>query len=323
MHKAVTKPRAHHYLSQCYLQGFAIISKKRKTIWVYTKSDSPRKSTVVNEAHERDFYAVELDGEKRQDFEVTLSQIEGIVAPVLKRIRQEPRYELTNPDRGVLAIFTALSFYRVHQGREFLDQLSVEVAQNILRNRAENAVTFSAEYRLVDGGAGWEERAEVFRQEVLHSRLDIRQTSKAFNLHYVVEATFMLAPLLGGMEWKFWRADHADEFFAGDNPVVTLQPTKRGRAVIGSGFGLPDTEIYFPLGSNVCLVMKHHHRKTPQWTLPTVDELNDAMMLAATKRIYTRSFSKHTDQLFQNIGCQIRYGENAFIDGRQPSGLGD
>ena len=313
-----SKPRAHHYLPKCLLKGFAVVTKKRKIIWVYTKGELYRKSTVENEAHERDFYAGEMAGEKRHDFEVMLSGIENSVAPVLDRIRRDDNYEITNPDRVILAIFTALMFYRVHQGREFLDQLAVEAAKKVLHTRAANQTLFSADYHLVDTGEGWQKRAEEFRQDVLHGRLDISQTSKAFNLRYVIEATSMLAPLLGEMEWRLWRAHPGQEFISGDNPVISLYPTKPGRAVIGSGFGLANTEIYFPLSSHVSLVMKHHHRKSPFWMLPTLEELNLALMTAATKRVYARSFSKTTDDLFQKIGCQLRYGKNAFVAGTRP-----
>src|SRR5262245_36923624 len=195
-----TEPRAHHYLPQCFLKGFAVVAKKRKVIWVYTKGEPSRKSTVANEAHERDFYAVEADGKKRHEFEVMLSGIENIAAPVLERVRRDSAYELTDPDRATLAIFTALMFYRVHHGRAFLDQLAVEAVTKVLRTRAANQTSFTADYHLIDAAEGWQKRAEEFRQDVLQGRLDMRQTSKAFNLRYVIEATSMLAPLLGEME---------------------------------------------------------------------------------------------------------------------------
>ena len=307
----MSEPRAHHYIPQFYLNGFSTITRKQKTLWVYTIRGAPRKSTPANEAHERDFYAYDRNDKTRYDFERALSNIEGAVAPYLLRICADPKLVPTAGEKLGFAIFVALMFFRVHPGRKFLDKIAADATRTVSQQRAADPDTFFEDYQAVDRAEGWEDRAEKLRQDILANAFEYRQTSTDSNLRSVLDATQRLAPILAAMDWALLHAKGRHEFITSDNPVITIQPEGPGFSVLGSGFDMPGTEVYFPLSAKVCLMMsKESQRKAVG--APRLMDINVALMSASTRHIYTRTFSQETDSLFLEHGCKLEYGVNAF-----------
>jgi hypothetical protein len=69
--------RQHHYVSQCYLNGFAADRSKPKLFVVDAKEMRSFETNPKNIAAERDFHAIDIDGVARDAFENDFSKFES------------------------------------------------------------------------------------------------------------------------------------------------------------------------------------------------------------------------------------------------------
>src|SRR3954468_5313993 len=105
------RPRRQHYVPSCYLSQFATPGERRGRLMVFDRqTGAVRPSTPGNEAHVRDFYAVELedrgDGNIAED---ALAKLEAIFAPVIARANETRGLPV---DRRPLMAFIAMQSVR-------------------------------------------------------------------------------------------------------------------------------------------------------------------------------------------------------------------
>ena len=131
--KTLRQPRAHHYIPRCYLKGFCAETKKISRLWVYEKGKEPRKSTPLNEAHIRDYYAFEENGDVLFDFEKFLGEVEDSAAPILRKLEFSVFQieDLRHEERRILSHFISMMFTRVPTCREFLKEMAARVMEKV------------------------------------------------------------------------------------------------------------------------------------------------------------------------------------------------
>src|SRR4051812_2922984 len=101
--------RRHHYLSQCYLKGFAQPRRRGKShhILVFDRNGKTFTTNIINVAAEKDFHRIDVEGQTPDAFEQGMARFESDLAPALSRISDAK--SLTNEqDRIVLFNFVAL-----------------------------------------------------------------------------------------------------------------------------------------------------------------------------------------------------------------------
>jgi len=115
--------KAHHYVPQFYLKGFADPTRSAQSgkvlLWVYEKGKIPRLSTPRQEAHENNFYTFEDDSGQRFSIEPYFARLESEVAPVLRKA-DDLDYFFSDEEKSLMAYFIALLFLRGPTGRGFL-----------------------------------------------------------------------------------------------------------------------------------------------------------------------------------------------------------
>jgi Protein of unknown function (DUF4238) len=99
--------RQHHYVSQCYLNGFAADRSKPKLFVVDAKEMRSFETNPKNIAAERDFHAIDIDGVARDAFENDFSKFESELDQSLRRIIAA-RSISNDQDRAVLFNFIAM-----------------------------------------------------------------------------------------------------------------------------------------------------------------------------------------------------------------------
>ena len=107
------EPRRHHYVPRCWLAGFTEAGEKDGKLWV-TDLQRQRQwpSSPNNAGHIRDFYRLSDEQLDPVIVEKSFSQIEDVVAPILRSLDREQRAP-DGEEFSTLLPFIALQWARV------------------------------------------------------------------------------------------------------------------------------------------------------------------------------------------------------------------
>ncbi len=318
----MTVSRAHHYVPVFYLKGFTC-PKDREYLWVYEQGKPIRKSKPVNEAHERDFYAYEDEDGNRHDLEQPLSGIESTMAPLFRMI-DDPNFRFHPEEFEGLTIFMALMWIRGPSGRDLVNQLSAQTMKTVMREYANDSEKFQRVYDdVVREQGGTDVSAEELRRSILSHEWNYEQTSPGYTLHKMFAGIPVISGILLRKDWQLLISEGDDYFCTSDFPVVNVLPDKPGQpgqASIGTGFGMPGVEIFFPLTRRTCLLLKDRTRRVSK-AVPgkMVREINKFLMVGARRFIYASEKNSAMEKLFNKIGCKSVPGKNAFMRDPAPA----
>ena len=134
------EPRRHHYVPRCWLAGFTEVGDKDGKLWVTDLRRRKQWQTSPGSAgFIKDFYRLSDERIDPTFAEKALSQIEGEIAPILRRIDQELR-EPGVEEFEALLYFIATQWPRVPAFRPFilnvLDTMSYENTGEALKSSA-------------------------------------------------------------------------------------------------------------------------------------------------------------------------------------------
>ena len=162
---------------------------------------------------------------------------------------------------------------------------------------------------------------KISRQVFLSGNYELGQQSKGFNLGAMFTSGMQVAEMLADFQYQTHYAPQGMEFFASDNPVYTVGPDDEGEMVVGAGFGWPHVQVYFPLSKRACFYMRRGTQPRTVLTTPKfVEQVNYLTMLTATKYLYASKCLRRTMRLFDQNGCKVKAGENAFMSEPRPPG---
>ena len=179
-----------------------------------------RPSTPGNEAHVRDFYAVEL--EDRSDANVAehaLAKLEGIFAPVLSRVNETRGLPV---DRRPLMAFIAMQCVRTPSARAWFDKGYNAISMAMLETQSRTWDRFLPNAQKIMPEANEEKLKELFEEirEFLKqpgARIEMDQTT-------LIKNAFELAPALEDelMKrcWLLGMAPDDKNFVTSDDPIV-------------------------------------------------------------------------------------------------------
>jgi uncharacterized protein DUF4238 len=155
---------------------------------------------------------------------------------------------------------------------------------------------------------------EELRQSILKDRFEYVQKSTSFNLGAMFTSAFGILGELKYFGYQCFYAPEGSYYVTSDCPVFTIQPDGKGQATIGMGFGWPEGEVYFPLSKRTCLRMKRGI--SPMGRLVEagrVAEINKFVMVTADRYLYSSQSHKRIARLFDERGCKVKAGTNAFM----------
>jgi hypothetical protein len=155
---------------------------------------------------------------------------------------------------------------------------------------------------------------EKFPEFAASENYTVTQQSKGYNLLLTFQSCIPIAKTLEG-EYKhdiFYAP--ADSFFLTcDNPIVTIEPDSDGTAWVGMGVGRPRTEIIFPVNKRACIILRRGGESKQLTATPfRMRQINDMIMGAAQKYAYAPVGHRRLSRIFNERGCKIKYGDNAF-----------
>jgi hypothetical protein len=308
-----------HYIPKFYLKGF---TDKDKNLWVYEKHKPLRQSTPKNEAHRPDYYTLNENDADKDVVERELSRIESLAAPIVRKL-VTPQYVLTPENAGNLLLFAAFMFARVPAWRENLDKVAAQTMKRLHVSFARDKEAFHRICAKVASEKGSEfSDFEGLRELVLRDDYELVQMSSSFNLGAMITSATGVAKLIAQFGYRALYAPVGKSFFTSDAPVFTIGPDNSGIPCLGMGFDRPHVSVIFPLNKRACLCLKRGIEPRAELAnAHQVDEINRLTMMTATNFLYSSERSRRTSRLFDERGCVVRAGKNAFMtNGPPPEG---
>lgn len=312
-----SEPKAQHYIPKFYLKGFA---DRHKTLWVCERFKPIRSSKAKDEAHRPDYYTVTEQSHRNETAEDILKEVESRAAPIICKLAN-PQYTLTRENASHVIMFVAFLFARLPSWREYLNNLSVQLAWKMLLRAVGDKEEFHKTCAAIEKEQGNSlGDPEEFRQAVLNRGFDIEQ-SKAHNLGSMCLSACSIAKSLATMGYQAFYAPQGRFFLTSDSPVWTLQPDGAGEAAVGIGFGWDNVEVYCPLNKRTCFRMKRGIEPMGRVIEEgRVDEINRVTMATAVQYLYSSESHRRIARLFDERGCKVQVGKNAFMSNPQPPG---
>ena len=309
--------KAQHYIPKFYLKGF---TDKRGSLWVCERFKAIKESKPKKEAHRADYYTVADEGQRNETAEDILKEVESKAAPIIRKLAN-PQYILTPENASRVIMFVAFLFARVPSWREHLNSLSVQVAWKMLQREANDKEKFHQTCLEIEQKQG---RSlgdfEKLRQDVLNRRFDIEQ-SESHNLGSMCLSACNIANMLAKMVYQAFYAPEGKFFLTSDSPVWTLQDDGSGEATVGMGFGWDNVEVYCPLNKKTCFRLKKGIEPMGRIIEERqVDLINRVTMATAVQYLYSSEGHRRIARLFDERGCKVRVGKNAFMPYPQPPG---
>ena len=219
-----------HYVPQYYLKGFS--NREGKQIWVYDKKERRKFVTQVKSiANVTGFYSPEVEQYLADTIEVPANR-------VIRKIRN--RGQVTDCDKGILAVYMAVMMKRVPKGKERLRELTPSVKEKLSQEIHERLTILAS---IQPEKASLIQRRESEIQEILDKYS--KEPPKEIWLDTIPpERSPLVVAALTGMTWRFLTFDDKPVFLTSDNPVFYFTSI---------GMGKPESEVTFPISSHIVL----------------------------------------------------------------------
>jgi hypothetical protein len=274
--------RAHHYVPQCWLAGFTDSGQKDGRLW-QTDVNAHRQwpTSPLNAGHQRDFYRVYDPSKDPLVIETKLSEMEGLIAPILQRLDQKRRLpdadELTS-----LIIFMAIQFIRVPAFRPLLFGITDSVIRSRMAEVLATPESWEQALRAWEIPAGAEGSDYQGMREFFQSG-DFSLNLENENDWYLKSGFTAAADVMESLQKRYWgiAVSNAGDFIASDNPVVM-----DGCAGERMGFENAGVVIY-PVSRHLVLYGTRTPTPIPPMEPAEVARHNTFMMMTASRYVYS------------------------------------
>lgn len=284
--------RHHHYLSQCYLKGFTKNGSKKSMLSVIDfKKKTQFETKPRNVGGIRDFNRINIDGVDQNTVETSLSEFEGRVATAIKRVDETPIFNGTDKDH-ILNLIALLSI-RSPEMRENFRQFQVQVLEMIMDLSLETKERWESQMeKMKADGQKLEPSISYEEIKAFHDRKKYRiELSTEHHLRMEMVGIDAILPCLYRRNWLLIQSTGESGFFiTSDHPVILTwnEPNKIPSIYRNSpGFGLKDTQVYFPLTKNIALLGEFDGREgVINAKREVVALLNSKIITFAYKQVY-------------------------------------
>ena len=294
--------RHHHYIPQAYLKGFA--HKRSESQWFTHvtdfSADRAYTANVRNVCGERDFLRIDVDGYAPDAIEKEMSNFEAQCIGAIRRIAETGKFD--GEDSNLALNLMALMAVRSPEMRENLRGFHEQVAKRVMD------VTLATKDR-------WEGQVARMRADGVpvndmtyedvksFHKSDQYKVTLAREYHIGTEFKMMDTVLesLGQRLWTVYTTDGSTGEFLTTNRPVTLtyiEPEKVPPIYRRSpGFGLTNTEVYFPLTRNAILIGRFDRGgQTVAANEPFIAAVNTHML----RNSHGKAFSRQPEFLYLN-----------------------
>jgi len=257
-------PKRHHYLPQFYLKGF---SQDNSHLYIFDKKIIKdeirfRYQTTEKIAFENNLYTYTTKDLKTETLEDFFSLIEGKAKKVISKL--EKKEEITPRQRGHLALFIALLWYRTPTWKSETLGMQSELAEKMIRSRYH----FPQQKELMKDF--FKKEGKHLTDEELDDLIDFAVNPKRskivmdFPPGYWIKQMLELADktyvYLAHCGWEVKHATKKYAFITSDNPVLLI-PSEEPHPFYGFGLLTPGVKKTIPLTASMYLAMHEPNKE--------------------------------------------------------------
>lgn len=247
--------RGHHFIPQCYLNGFIDPKQQGNKLYVIDKIEKKQYGPIETEkvGKQRDFNRVDIEGIDIDKFEKSFSKFEGDVAKALDWIKNNR--DIPEGEYYILILnLIALLSVRNPQTRRYIQEAQTQVLKVMSQMIVSSPELYDSYIQKIkESGKDIPDDVtfEDFKDYIDKDRYDI-QYEYGYNLNLELHAIDNLLPYLFKRNWSLLIvSENAGYFVCSDYPVSILQKTKHGSCLNSTGYGLANTEVVFPINKEM------------------------------------------------------------------------
>jgi hypothetical protein len=297
-----------HYVPQFYLRNFSPW-RKQNQIYLYRRELAPELVGISSVACDEDYYEDRVDR--------TLSKHEQQSAPIIRKLLEAPRVDLTEKERKRLSAFIGTLANRTPNSQERLHKQHSFVAGSLEEFFADKEDFFRSERS--HGFSGTDDELEATRLGLLASakqsylRHDPTKTDSG-----LIEAAIELAKdtegVIEGRQWHVLESATSRVFVTSDNPVVLTRPENEElRCAIGIRHGA----VLLPLSPARCLLIDDSKQGNAlvRISREMADAINNYVIGYAYQAVFANLYSKTIAAAFDRTefggDCRAGNGQDA------------
>ena len=278
-------PRAHHFVPQCWLAGFTETGQKTGRLWVTDlKKRKQWPSNPRNTGHRRDFYRIAGAQLDPVAFEKVFSKIEGVVAPILKRLYEKPRTPLDDELDGLL-LFAAFQYVRVPAFRPVVLKMADSLHRGWMKEALKSPKSWAKILKKAGipadtPGASYKDALEFERKVIDAGEYSLSAENDWYLMRGFSAAEGSIIPSLRARHWGAYISS-SGSFIGSDNPVMMDGPP-------GQQIGFKSAEIVmFPVNRHVLLYGTSVSVRPPSVSRKRIARHNTFTMLTADEYVYS------------------------------------
>jgi len=252
--KRNSEPKQHHYLPQCYLEGFS----KNGGFWVYDiELGTFRNGCPFDTAKQKHYNALaDREGNRNLSIESALSKIEGEATAVIRgKIRN--RQIIDANDKCALALFVATQHYRTPQFEAEVAKMAGFYLDRFNKSAWGDLEAAQASLDALEVKTGKKPELTAAGMVEFYKSGDFKlKVHRNLSLQMMMEQSALMTEDIALLEWAILCAPEGETFITTDNPFLITPPARwDNRFGSGRGIRIPGSRKWFPLTATRCLVM--------------------------------------------------------------------
>jgi hypothetical protein len=307
-------PKRQHYVPRFYLKGFT--GDKDQLFTINRPTGKSFRTSPNNVAGENFFNRVEVEGMDPNELEKALADFESEMAPALERIK-EAKSLAKKEDRAHLMNLMAAIALRNPSRREVFSQIHDQLARRHFAAQfgTQASVDQAVAAGMLPKGATVAELQKNLQDESF-------PIPKELIMAFEIDMHDPVTERLWHRKWQIVIANEgAGGFVTTDDPVCLRWTDGKGRGGLSPGFGLEETEVLFPISTNVCLRGSFEGQENViEADADMVGTINSLIISNARNQVYAHDHSFK----FKNEAGALRSGatleqDKHFLDaGKEP-----
>lgn len=301
----------HHYIPQFYLAGFSADGTEKGELWVTDQREARQWQTSPEKAaKETDFYKVELkDNGDPNSLEKGLSEIEGLLAPVLRDIINNQSLPKGYNWEYLLNLIAIMAI-RVPSFRSFSKRIAESSGIEFCRQIGREMVATPEAWKKVeeelksDGNdipdIEYEEMKKFIESNDYTLSVDLGQNFFAWVM--INQSQDMLNSLSKRHWYLSVVAQDAPDLVCSDNPV-SLSRTQITPEELQLNFSTPGTMLIFPLNRRMAIIGSHEGIMLPNPAPPKIVALINSVTCRNAERFIYNSSSDFIWRNHRNEIC--------------------
>jgi hypothetical protein len=254
----MSEPRAHHFISKCYLKGFSADGSGDSQLFVIDANSGRTFSTTpANVGHERDFNAIE--GLAPGELEKKLSKVESDIAPALERVIANRSIE--NRDDWTLVLnLIALFAMRNPRWREQVGGFMADISRKIMAIALATPERWASQIEQMQAAGFCREGEREVTYEEMKEFIESGEYDIKVARSWQIGMEFKtFEPVLKSMVKRAWTLiltdDQTGHFITTDHPVCL----SHGDFTLGTlqrplGHGTPGSRLFLPVNRHMMAV---------------------------------------------------------------------